>query len=64
MALDIVRQYISLISEYFKLSDMAVTMLSPSLGGEYLQVVISTLLNNKIWLCIRTKTQHLYPSWY
>jgi exocyst complex component 2 len=35
MALDIVRQYISLISEYFKLSDMAVSTLSPSLGGKY-----------------------------
>ncbi|CAE6406035.1 unnamed protein product [Rhizoctonia solani] len=34
MALDIVRQYISLISEYFKLSDMAVSTLSPTANGQ------------------------------
>ncbi|KAJ1302060.1 hypothetical protein OPQ81_000894 [Rhizoctonia solani] len=34
MALDIVRQYISLISEYFKLSDMAVSALSPVANGQ------------------------------
>ncbi|QRV81990.1 exocyst complex component Sec5 [Ceratobasidium sp. AG-Ba] len=34
MALDIVRQYISLISEHFKLSDMAVSTLSPLPGGQ------------------------------
>ncbi|KAH7345639.1 exocyst complex component sec5 [Rhizoctonia solani] len=35
MALDIVRQYISLISEYFKLSDMAVSTLSPTANGQF-----------------------------
>ncbi|KAF8699849.1 Exocyst complex component Sec5, partial [Rhizoctonia solani] len=34
MALDVVRQYISLISEYFKLSDMAVSTLSPVANGQ------------------------------
>lgn len=34
MALDIVRQYISLISEHFKLSDMAVSTMTPSASGQ------------------------------